>query len=1078
MAADPAIGSIVRAPNLPGLGRVSDIAGLDAIIDCFESVAQPSAWRETRPLSELESVRLAVQTRVYHRNPDTGSWRAGRIVGGEAPTYYVRFPNSEHDDQVREIDLRVRWDRPVSDPLDVLMHGANESPHFRDARMPLYSDLISQRASCAGASSLLSSSAEMYPHQVRAALTVLSDPTPRYLLADEVGLGKTIEAGYIIRQTLLDNPTARVAVLAPEILRRQWQDELRGKFFIDDFPRATLKIGSHSAPEKWAGYLGFDLLVIDEAHVLLRGHVPTCPTYTSLVEVAHSTHGLLLLSATPALQRDLTQLALLHLLEPSIYRWDDLKGFRTRLEARKALATAVFGLTADFEYLLPEVIAEIRALLPPDDNFERLTTAVQDHLTDAGDVKSEEHRPQLQEDVESLRAHIGETYRLHRRLIRQRRTQLPSYDASIDANEYEVTGRQQVVHIPTPDAAELDSVLTDWLLQTQTELLNRDASDVDYVHLAEITALFVSRCGVTAHDLKHAIDQRIAGASNPLPAGGFTPEEIAVLTALPPTRADQVLAGELTSLLDQPLLRSHISGLLPIMKASRRLIVFCGPGTLAADLTHHLQTRFPSAAIRSHIAHAPAEDSEGALADWLNHGGVLIADESAEQGRNLQVADAIVHARLPSSPNQLEQRIGRVDRYGSTTPAKQYVFLNPDDKEGVASSWLHVLRDAFQIFTRSISSLQDVSDHASGTIWISAAHDASKGLREAEQAVLEALAEAQREVDRLDTLDASFQATDGRPDLTASLIAAESNWRQSQRALLAYAGDQAPGGLRLGVRRLANDVVVIERGRQAPLIEPRLLQRMSGIPEASRAATFNRSRALRLGTTRLFRLGNPLVDALHDVLQIDDRGQASAHWRVDRSAGADPRLYFGFDYLIEAELASCLDTLGVTTAPGYLRREADRNLPPFHRRIWVQEQATSACQDPRLLAWLNEPYANNAGDRNLAGARQRALLQLTGGSEAFHNLVTQASTAALSELWRTTDLRALTEAAEKRLRQALAILRAQTAARRQAGSLTADIGPSVLSGPLGTQLAEGIAQPQVRLIAVTCLVRASKPATP
>ena len=53
-----------------------------------------------------------------------------------------------------------------------------------------------------GAASFLSSAVEIYPHQVDAALTVLSDPVQRYLLADEVGLGKTVEAGYVIRQTL------------------------------------------------------------------------------------------------------------------------------------------------------------------------------------------------------------------------------------------------------------------------------------------------------------------------------------------------------------------------------------------------------------------------------------------------------------------------------------------------------------------------------------------------------------------------------------------------------------------------------------------------------------------------------------------------------------------------------------------------------------------------------------------------------------------------------------------------------------------------------------------------------------
>jgi len=110
---------------------------------------------------------------------------------------------------VPEAQLRVRWDQPVTNPVDVLVAGANETAYFRDARLPMLQSLVAQRAASGGASALLSSAVEIFPHQVQAALTVLSDPVQRYLLADEVGLGKTIEAGFVIRQVLLDQPQSR-----------------------------------------------------------------------------------------------------------------------------------------------------------------------------------------------------------------------------------------------------------------------------------------------------------------------------------------------------------------------------------------------------------------------------------------------------------------------------------------------------------------------------------------------------------------------------------------------------------------------------------------------------------------------------------------------------------------------------------------------------------------------------------------------------------------------------------------------------------------------------------------------------
>ena len=203
-------------------------------------------------------------------------WAAGRVVGGDPSAYFIRLPNSEFDRKVGEAELRVRWDRPVGDPVDVLIARANESPYFRDARLPMLRSLVSQRAASAGTPGLLSSSVEIYPHQVSAALTVLNDPVRRYLLADEVGLGKTIEAGLIIRQLLLDQPRSRVVIIAPDALRLQWQSELRDKFFTDDFPHATIKITAHETSDRWADYQQFDLAVVDEAHRLVNVGARTC----------------------------------------------------------------------------------------------------------------------------------------------------------------------------------------------------------------------------------------------------------------------------------------------------------------------------------------------------------------------------------------------------------------------------------------------------------------------------------------------------------------------------------------------------------------------------------------------------------------------------------------------------------------------------------------------------------------------------------------------------------------------------------------------------------------------------------
>ncbi len=300
---------------------------------------------------------------MFRHNPSTGEWMAGRVVRHDHEGYFVRFPNADYDMPVPEAQLRVRWNKPVRDPLQVLVSGGNESGHLYNARIPMLHNLIAQRAASASTPAFLAAAAEIYPHQVRAALTVLSDPVQRYLLADEVGLGKTIQAGYVVLQTLIDNPQARVVILTPDSLRRQWVSELRTKFFTDDFPR-RVKIASHDSPEKWEQHRGSDLVVVDEAHLLVQDRDDTDPIYRALCDLVHPASKVLLLSATPVTSSHTTHLGLLHLLEPNVYKWSEREAFEERYNHRAELANHVLSLDAEFHELLPSTIDIVKGRCP------------------------------------------------------------------------------------------------------------------------------------------------------------------------------------------------------------------------------------------------------------------------------------------------------------------------------------------------------------------------------------------------------------------------------------------------------------------------------------------------------------------------------------------------------------------------------------------------------------------------------------------------------------------------------------------------------------------------------------------
>jgi ATP-dependent helicase HepA len=232
------VGQLVLGRDDRGIARIAEVHGARVRIEWFESAAKPVTESEWVRRSGLERAHLGRETRVYWQDESTGRWRFGRVVGGGPESYFVRAPNLARDQEIAEGDLRVRWERPVGDPLQLLLVGAQESPAFRDVRMPVLCANIEEHAACASTPAVISARVDLHAHQIDTAMRVLADPVQRYLLADEVGLGKTIEAGFVIRQRFLDDPRAKVVVVAPDVLQQQWRDEMASRFFLDDFPRA------------------------------------------------------------------------------------------------------------------------------------------------------------------------------------------------------------------------------------------------------------------------------------------------------------------------------------------------------------------------------------------------------------------------------------------------------------------------------------------------------------------------------------------------------------------------------------------------------------------------------------------------------------------------------------------------------------------------------------------------------------------------------------------------------------------------------------------------------------------------
>lgn len=197
---------------------------------------------------------------------------------------------------------------------------------------------------------LMGARVQLLPHQLFIASEVSSRATPRALLADEVGLGKTIEAGMILHQQIMSERASRVLILLPDSLLHQWLIEMHRRFNLtfslldqercealeesgqeNPFESAQLVISPISLMTRdtlrlqQAVDAGWDLMVVDEAHHLGWSREVVSHAYHCVERLADASHGLLLLTATPEQLGPEGHYARLKLLDPQ--RYPDLDQF-------------------------------------------------------------------------------------------------------------------------------------------------------------------------------------------------------------------------------------------------------------------------------------------------------------------------------------------------------------------------------------------------------------------------------------------------------------------------------------------------------------------------------------------------------------------------------------------------------------------------------------------------------------------------------------------------------------------------------------------------------------------------------
>lgn len=981
---------VVKGRERDGLGKLVSPSS-ECIVEYFDSPAEGGVAAVKVPKQAVVGKRLGRNTRVYVYRESDNRWRVGRVQEDDGSGLYIRFSHKE-DSYVSYADAFVRWKRPIRNPAQFLARFITETPQYAEARSGFLQSYSDQRGAAFGIGALLSSSVEMNAHQIDVVRRVLNDPSQRYLLADEVGLGKTIEAGIIIRQAVLDDPMHRVVVLVPGSLVRQWRHELANRFglqvFLDD---SVYVLPQEAGQEQAAALDGATMLVVDEAHhVAAPGARPTVTRlYELLRRAARRCDRLLLLSATPILRNEEGFLRMLHLLDPVVYPLEDYEGFRLRIQHRQALAEVVAMLSPDNALFLDEPLDELANRIPNDDRLQRLIGGLKTLLLEMPDEEDEA----LIASIRQLRAHISETYRLNRRILRNRRRQV----VGLTPNR---SGARRWAVSSSP-AARVESALEAWRIAA-TAAHGTDASAPAVQALTDFYWEFATTCVEDPDALPALCARRRALPAWPggEASGRFDQEDELLAQLSKSCDATAWIEARCNQLVDA----------IRTLPGSTKAVVFCSKAEVADAVFRHLkQVRIN--AVRHGVEldeDADLDETESWTVFMTDPAvGAIVCDRRAEEGLNLQGGNkALIHFDLPFEPNRIEQRMGRVDRYGAGSQIASFVLL--DQGASIQQAWVEVLQEGWRVFNHSISSLQYLVEDELARLKARLFAGGAEALHELTGRLAGPAGLVATELKLIDQQDALDELSPLPESETEQLSEVDDDWRAIRKAMLYWASDTL----------LFSAVPIAAAGSAVPLEQQvrfhyhppgsnggkATLIPLSGFLDdflgaidyeapgsrASEPRSFphlaHRTSAVKR-SARLMRYGDEFVEAVKAFSDLDDRGRSFAMWRqLDEGVPAgELKMCFRFDFLVEARLdkaeAVMVEALGDkgAAARAVLARRGDALLAPFIVHIWLDEEGDELPAD-FVEETLAPEYAKEGGsgyiDKNLGPEHYRALKRL------------------------------------------------------------------------------------------------------
>lgn len=564
--------------------------------------------------------------------------------------------------------------------------------------------------------------------QLNTIMQCLQNDYCRYMIADEVGLGKTIEACSVLKIYLSNKANQNVLITVPRALVAQWRTELLFKFGLVEGENdnsitilAVEDLTKDDCMEEW------NFIVVDEVHNYLRKR----DRYEYIHALSRNSENVILLSATPIQQRQEEYLDLLRLILPEKYDDISIEKFSELVEKQNKISRLTYSLLDEVDSFKNELLPEIEADDPhEDEDVQEELEVIEKNLGDLVDIINDETLSDMVSkvdttlddfglyDIQVIVSYICDNFQIERNIIRGRRAVLGVYpkdpegefaERAISEIEYEINEETNYYE------NEAYRQLKEWILSLEGELQDTNVTEI----IQPLIEAFFSS--------PWAYNSRLSDIGNKI----SIPERV-IKTASRWLDDENEAVNNIANVMDD--VEGHPSRMLKLVSYidenlfDEKVVVFTDQ-IETFDAYYDVFKQIFGEEVTGFAESIDRDEAEINIFRFQSEPDckILLCDKSGGEGRNLQIADCVIHVDLPWNVNTIEQRIGRLDRMGRDVekPVTSIVVHTVDSyEEQLFKLW----NEGLNVFCQSLSGLEIIMNDINNKIVDSIKQDFEFGL--------------------------------------------------------------------------------------------------------------------------------------------------------------------------------------------------------------------------------------------------------------------------------------------------------------------------------------------------------------